>query len=219
MLSPLGDANRSGGSSDGLLLSQGGNVKALFEAARIKENVHVLKTPERTLCGKSVKLGQIMLCRQPLERINCPDCVERISGDMKLKLLQVREAMPGVEVKSPESVLEMMAEEAKVDRECFWVLHFNVRNKLIEKELVFIGCLDSAVVHPREVFKKAILNGAASIITVHNHPSGETDPSNSDILLWKRLTDSGELLCIEVLDHLVISTRGVYSHKRSGNRV
>lgn len=133
---------------------------------------------------------------------------------MELKLMQVREASSET-VDCPEMVISVMADDSKADRECFWVLHLNSANRLIEKELVSIGILDSSLVHPREVFKKAILNGAAGIITVHNHPSGQTKPSREDKSMWACLDESGGILRIDVLDHLIITPTGeYYSHKQ-----
>ncbi len=132
---------------------------------------------------------------------------------MKVKILQIREAM-GTKITNPEDLYNDMRSEAKADREIFWVLHLNARNEIIEKEICHIGCLDSSVVHPREVFKKAILNSACSIITVHNHPSGALEPSKEDKAIWERLTKAGDILGIEVLDNLIISSKGIYSQKR-----
>lgn len=134
---------------------------------------------------------------------------------MDLKLLQVREAS-GEVIDSPEVVINIMAEEAMADRECLWVLHLNGRNRIIEKELVSIGCATNAVVHPREVFKKAILLGAAGIITCHNHPGGMPNPSPEDREIWKRLDEAGKILGISVIDHLVITTSGGYYSHQSG---
>ncbi|MEK7354716.1 MAG: JAB domain-containing protein [Chloroflexota bacterium] len=132
---------------------------------------------------------------------------------MKLKLLQVKEPTDA-RIASPEDVFKEMAEEAKADRECFWVLHLNTWHTIIEKELVAIGTLSQATVHPREVFKKATLNSAASIITVHNHPSGNLTPSTEDKQMWALLKKAGELLLIPVEDNLIISRTGVYSELR-----
>ncbi len=135
---------------------------------------------------------------------------------MDLKLLRVKEAS-GEAVCSPDAVVEVMKEEAGVDRECFWILHLNCRNRIIEKELVSIGVVDSSLVHPREVFKKAIVNGAKSIITVHNHPSGSTDPSYQDLDIWKKLKESGEILGIRVLDNIILTPSGsCYSENTGG---
>ena len=107
-----------------------------------------------------------------------------------------------------------MREEAKADRECFWVLHLNGRNRIIEKYLVGIGTLTNVLVHPREVFKKAIILGAAAIITCHNHPGGIPDPSPEVREIWNRLDEAGKILAISVLDHIIITASGgFYSHK------
>lgn len=126
---------------------------------------------------------------------------------MKLRLLQVREAM-GDTVKSAEKVAELMGEEAKADRECFWVLHLNTQLQLIDKELVAMGSLEAAIIHPREVFRKAIINSAHAIVTVHNHPSGGLIPSEEDKVIWRTLREAGELLQIKVLDNLIIVPGG-----------
>jgi DNA repair protein RadC len=105
-----------------------------------------------------------------------------------------------------------MAEEARFDRECFWVLHLSTSHKVIEKELVSVGTVDNCLVHAREVFKKAILNGAYGIITVHNHPGGTSKPSKEDREIWRYLDKSADMLGIEVLDHMIItSDDGYYS--------
>ena len=132
---------------------------------------------------------------------------------MKIRFMRVRETS-GEMIRSPDKVSKLMAEEAQADRECFWVLHLNTSNRLIEKELVAIGTVDSCNVHAREVFKKVILNGAYGIITVHNHPGGTARPSREDRDLWKHLDTAGELLGIEVMDHMIITPGdGYYSHR------
>lgn len=132
---------------------------------------------------------------------------------MKLKILEVREAS-GETLSSPQSVATLMTEEAKADRECLWILHLNRGNRIIEKELVSIGTLTRTVAEPREIFKKAIIQDTASIITVHNHPGGQTKPSVEDREFWKRLDEAGELLGIRFLDHIIITPAGDYYSSR-----
>lgn len=137
---------------------------------------------------------------------------------MELQLLQIRDSA-GITIDSPEVVAEIMSQEAKADRECFWVLHLCNGNRIIEKELVSIGTLNSSLVHPREVFKKAVINGAAGIITVHNHPSGSLKPSKEDNEIWQRLDDAGELLGIDVVDHVIITPdEKLYSERANKNK-
>ncbi|MBI2851285.1 MAG: JAB domain-containing protein [Chloroflexi bacterium] len=133
---------------------------------------------------------------------------------MKVKLLQVREST-GERIGSPRDAYLLLQEEASADRECMWVLHLNIHMEVIEKELVAVGTLDQSLCFPREIFKKAILNSADSIITAHNHPSGWLEPSENDRQVWERLDKAGEILEIKVHDHLIISVKGYYCH-RSG---
>jgi len=132
-----------------------------------------------------------------------------------MELLKVKEAK-GKYIKNAEDVLELMVDVCEADRECMWVLHMNTKLRLIERELVSMGSLDYAIVHPREVFRKAISLSSASIFTVHNHPSGDTTPSSDDQRMWKRLNETGEIIGINVLDHLIISPNGnYYSYQKS----
>jgi len=99
------------------------------------------------------------------------------------------------------------------DREKFGIICLNSHNTVIAFHLVSIGNLDSSIVHPREVFKFAILSSSASIILVHNHPSGFLDPSSEDIHLTRRLVEAGELMGIAVLDHLILNNTDFVSMK------
>lgn len=90
-------------------------------------------------------------------------------------------------------------------REIFMVAHLDVRNRVLGIEKVAIGCLTGVEVHPREVFRAAILASAAGIVVGHNHPSGNAQPSNEDIALTQRLRDVGDLVGIPVLDHVIIA--------------
>lgn len=109
-------------------------------------------------------------------------------------------------IRGPDDAASMLQELiGHKDREHFVTLHLNVRNQVTAVETVSIGTLVATLVHPREVYKGAILNNAASIIAGHNHPSGNCSPSREDFGSYERLTDAGRLLGIELLDFLVVS--------------
>jgi DNA repair protein RadC len=91
------------------------------------------------------------------------------------------------------------------DRECFAVILLNTRNQVVSKEVESIGSLDTALVHPREIFKNAIRRNAASMVLVHNHPSGDPSPSDDDVEITKRLVEAGKVLGITVFDHVIVS--------------
>jgi DNA repair protein RadC len=120
-------------------------------------------------------------------------------------------------VKTPEDVAGLVRSRLKgKKKEYFLALLLDTRNQLIRVAEISVGSLDSSVVHPREVFKEAVLASAASAIFVHNHPSGDPEASEDDIKLSKRLAEAGELMGIDVLDHIIIGDKRYLSLKREG---
>lgn len=110
------------------------------------------------------------------------------------------------EVTSPEAVMEVVASELKnYDREVFAILNLKTNGKLINLHICSIGTLDATMVNPREAFKAIILSNAASFICVHNHPSGNCEPSQDDIAVTERMVKCGELMGIKMLDHIIIA--------------
>jgi len=117
-------------------------------------------------------------------------------------------------LKSPEDVASVMKSKLKgKKKEHFLVLCLDTRNRLINWKPVSIGSLDTSIVHPREVFKEAVSSSAASVIFVHNHPSGDPEPSEEDIELTKRLVKAGEIIGIDVLDHIIVCDKNYLSLK------
>jgi DNA repair protein RadC len=109
-------------------------------------------------------------------------------------------------IKSPEDAAKYMMESMRhLQKEHFVVLFLNTKHHIIEHETLSIGSLNASIVHPREVFKAAIKRSSASIICLHNHPSGDPTPSPEDIQMTRRLTEAGEIIGIELLDHIIIA--------------
>ena len=120
-------------------------------------------------------------------------------------------------ISSPNDAYEMIHEQLQdSDREQFIITCLNTKNEPTNILVVSVGTLNKAIVHPKEVFKTAILSNAASIMAFHNHPSGETTPSQQDIQLTNRLYEAGELLGIKLLDHLIIGDGTFTSLKEKG---
>jgi len=120
----------------------------------------------------------------------------------------------GKPIKSAKDVFEYCHPKVNgADKEHFMILHLDTRKRVIKDEIVSVGTLNSSLIHPREVFKSAIKESANSIILVHNHPSGEPDPSNEDEDITEKIFDAGELLNIQVLDHVIIGDNKYYSFK------
>ncbi len=120
-------------------------------------------------------------------------------------------------VKTPEDIVALVRGRLKdKKKEHFLALLLDTRNRLIKVSEISVGSLETSVVHPREVFKEAISASAASVIFVHNHPSGDPEASEDDIKLTKRLAEAGEIVGIDVLDHIIIGDKKYLSLKREG---
>jgi DNA repair protein RadC len=126
---------------------------------------------------------------------------------------------PGKPVQTPQEAYKSMQSKLKgKKKEYFYILCLDTRNRVKNTSQISIGNLDSSIVHPREVFKDAISSLAAAVIFVHNHPSGDLEPSAEDINLTKRLIEAGELLGIPVLDHIIIGNKA-YTSLKSRNLI
>ncbi|KIL41020.1 hypothetical protein SD70_09325 [Gordoniibacillus kamchatkensis] len=185
-----------------------------------------------TVAESAVRLGEKLLAEagglRGLVGMNA-ERIMRIRGIGAAKALQVQ---AGIElgrriarsaagdkltIRSPRDAAELMMDEMRfLRKEHFVCLFLNTKNHLIAKETLSIGSLNASIVHPREVFRAAIERGSASIICLHNHPSGDPTPSREDIDLTARLDEAGRLLGIEVLDHIVIGDSRWISLKEQG---
>lgn len=125
------------------------------------------------------------------------------------------------EVTSPEQVYMIARsfletqDEIDQDKEHFFVLHLDSRNKIKIAEVISIGSLNHAAVHPREVFTRVIACRTANIALAHNHPSGNVEPSQDDISITSRLQEAGKILGISVLDHVIFCNDGYYSMREN----
>ena len=132
-----------------------------------------------------------------------------------MQIQAVKEA--GVKIRNSDDVVNALVDDFKTElRELFGALYLNTKNVIVHSEIISMGSLNASIVHPREFFKPAILNSAAAVIAVHNHPSGDPAPSSDDIELTKRLTEAGEILGIKLLDHIVLGGGGFISMKERG---
>jgi DNA repair protein RadC len=117
-------------------------------------------------------------------------------------------------IRGPDDVVKLVGRNLRREsREYFLVLLLNARHEVLAWETISVGSLNASIVHPREVFKPAVLASAASLVLVHNHPSGDPEPSEEDVSITKRLVEVGELLGIGVLDHVIVAKRGVVSFR------
>jgi DNA repair protein RadC len=119
------------------------------------------------------------------------------------------------ELTDPEKVYRLIKSKLKdYHKEHFYIFTLNSRGYSIAE--VSVGSLNASIVHPREVFAEAIKNKAASVVFAHNHPSGDPEPSEDDLVLTKKLVESGKILGIEVMDHIIVAKNDFFSFKNKG---
>lgn len=116
-------------------------------------------------------------------------------------------------VRGPDDVVAAWPELVMADREVFAVLLLDARHVAKRRVIISIGSLNASIVHPREVFKVAVLHSAASLVLIHNHPSGDPEPSEEDLTITRRLVEVGDLIGIGVLDHVIIGSKGSVSFR------
>jgi len=113
----------------------------------------------------------------------------------------------------PKEIWEELKDLRDHKKEHFVIFYLDSRNQEIKREIISVGSLNANLVHPREVFEPAVRHLAAQIILAHNHPSGDPEPSEDDLEITKRLTESGKILGIEVIDHIIVVKNGFLSFK------
>jgi len=143
------------------------------------------------------------------------DAVNAISEIVRREATNVAEPKPSIN--SPEDIAQLvMYEMSALDREELWVMLLDSRNQVLKIDRLYKGTLDSCTVKVGEIFRSAIVEGAASIIVLHNHPSGDPEPSVDDIKLTRAIREAGRLVDIELLDHMVIAGGRFVSFKARG---
>lgn len=119
-------------------------------------------------------------------------------------------------IRSPNDAYEYLRDMEHLTQEHFVVLGLNTKNQILFRQTVFIGSLNACIVHPSPIFQLLIKRNCASAIVAHNHPSGNPAPSQEDIQVTKRLMEAGEVMGVEILDHLIVGTDTYISLKEKG---
>jgi DNA repair protein RadC len=117
---------------------------------------------------------------------------------------------------SAAQVYELFRDLSRESKEHFVCLHLDVKHRLLCFDRVAVGTLDGSLVHPREVFKGALLSSAASVVLLHNHPSGDPAPSAEDREVTRKLVEAGKLVGVPVLDHVIVGDGAFYSFSEQG---
>lgn len=151
---------------------------------------------------------------------------EKISKDLQIPLLKASQVVACVEIgrrlfkkndmglaviRNAHDAYEFLTEIRNLPKEQLCGLYLDTHNRVIHNETISIGTINSSIVHPREVFKPALEYGAASIVLVHNHPSGVLEPSQSDIKITRQLIEAGRIIGIHLMDHIIVSKKGFVS--------
>lgn len=194
-------------------LSNSELLAILLRTGRKGENV--LKLAQRVL----KKFGGTKLSKQGFKELRgCPGlgptkaCEIIASFELSKRLLKGKKSKI---LLNPKDVWEDLRDVRDRKKEHFIVFYLDSRNQEIKKEIISIGSINANLVHPREVFEPAVKGLAAQIILSHNHPSGDTEPSEDDSVVTKRLVKAGDILGIEVLDHIIVSKGGFFSFKEN----
>ncbi|MFV0380195.1 MAG: RadC family protein [Anaerorhabdus sp.] len=120
-------------------------------------------------------------------------------------------------VKNPNDLINWLRKKiGNETQENFLAVYLNVRNHILGYRTLFKGTVDKSIVHPREVFKEALLLSSSKVMMVHNHPSGDLTPSNADIDLTDQMIDAAKLMGMEIIDHIIVSNEGYFSFKANG---
>lgn len=127
---------------------------------------------------------------------------------IRVKVLELKESFKKYETRpvmgAPEKVVELLTSFMPEDKEVFILVSLNTKNAVTAIRTISVGSLNSNIVHPREVFRAAMFDNAAHIIVAHNHPSGDPTPSREDIEITKKLVETGTIIGIPLLDHVII---------------
>jgi DNA repair protein RadC len=138
---------------------------------------------------------------------------DRVREVRRQPRLRIGERKVRREVLQPADVAALWPELPTAEREVFGVVMLDARHFSTRRIIVSVGSMNASIVHPREVFRNAILYSAAAIVVTHNHPSGDPEPSDEDRTITRRLVNAGEMVGIPILDHVVIARRGIYSFR------
>jgi len=142
-------------------------------------------------------------------------CTILAATELVKRSLKIGEATLPI-IQSTKDVIAQSVYLRDRTREHLMTIYLNARNEMIwKKQSTFIGTLNANLVHPREIFNEALEHNASSVILVHNHPSGDAEPSQDDLEITKRITEAGKIMGIDVLDHVIITKNKVFSFKEN----
>jgi len=184
--------------------SQRENVLELAHKLLQKNSIKTLSRIKAENLKKILGIGEAKAC----QIMACFELGRRLASFKQEKKVKINSAKDIAKIFLPEM--------STLQKEHFKGVYIDARKNIIKEETIFVGSLNTSVIHPREIFQPAIANGTAAIILIHNHPSGDPTPSEEDIEITKQLIESGNILEIEVLDHVIIGDKKYFSLREKG---
>ena len=183
------------------------------------EGKNVIEVAKQIL-GRYSKKRLLKLTYSDLSKIKgigpAKACTILAAAELVKRALKVQDETLPI-IKSVKDVVAQAVYLRDKTREHLMTIYLNARNEMVwKKQSTFIGTLNANLVHPREIFEEALKHNAASVILVHNHPSGDSEPSKDDLTMTKRITEAGKIMGIDVLDHIIITKTKVFSFKEKG---
>ena len=197
----------------------------------LKKGVNALKNYEliAVLLGSGIKGKDVLKLSKEIEKILKENLtieeLLKIKGLGTAKAAQILSAFELAkriliknhsQIRNIEDIVRELDEFKDKKQEYFIAIYLDGADRIIEKRVITIGILDKTLIHPREVFAPAVEMRAANIIVAHNHPSGELSPSENDIIITRKLKEAGEILGIDLMEHIIISKRGYFSFYENG---
>ncbi len=180
-----------------------------------REGKNVLEVAKQIL-RKYSKKRLLKLKYEDLTKIKGIDsakaCAILAASELVKRALEIGEETLPI-IQSTKDVVAQAVYMRDKTREHLMAIFLNARNEMLYKKPMFTGTLNANLVHPREIFQEALKQNAASVILVHNHPSGDAEPSEDDLAITKRLTEAGKIMGIDVLDHIIITKSKAFSFK------
>ena len=168
------------------------------------------------ILAKHSKKRLLQMNYQDLLKISGIDSAKAVTllaaFELSKRVLEVNDTSSPT-ISNAKDAVAQLTDLRDLKKEHFVVLYLNARNQLVRKETVSIGTLNANLVHPREVFEPAIKHSAANIIVAHNHPSGDSKPSEDDLKITKRLIEAGKIMGIEIADHIIVAKNSHLSFK------
>lgn len=192
-------------------------IAILIETGNKEESVLQLAQRLIAYFGSLEKLAEASL--EELQKVKGVGFAKacKIKAAFELGKRALNEKLNLKKISHPKDIFDLLKNEIGTKKkEYFKLICLNTRNQIIAIENISIGTLNTALAHPREIFHSAIKNLANSIIVVHNHPSGDPSPSTQDIEITKKLKKAGDLLGIELTDHIIITKDNYFSFKQRG---